>query len=144
MVLRAMTRADEDLFAALEEQIFPEDPWTRGMISEELASPRSHYFAAVADERVVGYAGVSVGLDADVMTMGTVPDWRGRGVGALLMHAVVGCAREHGAERIFLEVRESNEAARRLYERSGFETVGRIRGYFRSPREDAISMRLVL
>ncbi len=141
----------EDLQAlvALEQEIFPEDPWTRGMIAQELSSGRSVYFGVCVNDDVAapvlcGYAGIAVGIDADVMTMGVLPDFRGRGLGRVLMGALIDVARRWGSERVFLEVRESNAAAISLYENSGFEVVGRTKGYFRNPREDALNMRLIV
>lgn len=61
---------------ALEQAIFPEDPWTPGMVAEELSSGLSVYFGVCADAPqgelpvLCGYAGVKIGLDSDVMTMG--------------------------------------------------------------------------
>ena len=134
----------------LEQEIFPEDPWTTGMIAQELSSGRSVYFGvcvnddAVAPPVLCGYAGIALGIDADVMTMGVLPDFRGRGLGRVLMDALIDVARRWGSERVFLEVRESNAAAISLYENSGFEVVGRTKGYFRNPREDALNMRLIV
>lgn len=141
---------DRQALVALEQEIFPEDPWTTGMIAQELSSGRSVYFGVcVNDDAVVapvlcGYAGIAVGIDADVMTMGVLPDFRGRGLGRVLMSALIDVARLWGSERVFLEVRESNAAAISLYENSGFEVVGRTKGYFRNPREDALNMRLIV
>ena len=141
----------EDLQAlvALEQEIFPEDPWTTGMIAQELSSGRSVYFGVCVNDDVAapvlcGYAGIAMGIDADVMTMGVLPDFRGRGLGRVLMSALIDVARLWGSERVFLEVRESNAAAISLYENSGFEVVGRTKGYFRNPREDALNMRLIV
>lgn len=141
----------EDLQAlvALEQEIFPEDPWTAGMIAQELSSGRGVYFGVCVNDDVAapvlcGYAGIAVGIDADVMTMGVLPDFRGRGLGRVLMDALIDVARRWGSERVFLEVRESNAAAISLYENSGFEVVGRTKCYFRNPREDALNMRLIV
>lgn len=141
---------DRDVVALLESEIFPEDPWTPGMIAQELTSGRSVYFGVCAkgdSEQapvLCGYAGISVGCDCDVMTMGVCSDFRGRGLGRVLMEALLAVARARGSERVFLEVRESNHAAIALYENSGFEVVGRTKAYFRNPREDALNMRLIL
>lgn len=141
---------DRQALVALEQEIFPEDPWTAGMIAQELSSGRSVYFGvcvnddAVATPVLCGYAGIAVGIDADVMTMGVLPDFRGRGLGRVLMDALIDVARRWGSERVFLEVRESNAAAISLYENSGFAVVGRTKGYFRNPLEDALNMRLIV
>ena len=119
------------------------------MIAQELSSGRSVYFGVCVNDDVAapvlcGYAGIAMGIDADVMTMGVLPDFRGRGLGRVLMDALIDVARRWGSERVFLEVRESNAAAISLYENSGFEVVGRTKGYFRNPREDALNMRLIV
>ena len=116
---------DRQALVTLEQEIFPEDPWTTGMIAQELSSGRSVYFGvcvnddAVAPPVLCGYAGIALGIDADVMTMGVLPDFRGRGLGRVLMDALIDVARRWGSERVFLEVRESNAAAISLYENSG-------------------------
>lgn len=140
--IRRASAQDRDLLIALEHEIFPEDPWTPGMVDEELSSPARAYFIAATDSgEVVGYAGVSLGFDADVMTIGVRGTARRQGVGDLLVNAMTSAAADAGADRVFLEVRESNEAAQKLYKKHGFERIGRVRGYFRNPIEDAVTMR---
>ena len=73
--LRAAGPGDLELFAALEAEVFSEDPWTPYMIAEELSSPASRYWIATDDSGdVVGYGGAKVGGDqADVMTIACAP-----------------------------------------------------------------------
>jgi ribosomal-protein-alanine N-acetyltransferase len=66
------------------------------------------------------------------------PQFRGRGIGTTLMHHVLAEGRELGARRATLEVRASNEAARRLYERLGFYVAATRRNYYTNPVEDAL------
>lgn len=143
--LRPLTHADMQVVCDLEGTIFAEDPWTEGMIDEELRAPGRHYVAAYVHTdsdapTAIGYAGITLGPDADVMTIGVLLHWRGRGVGARLLENILSAADAAGSERIFLEVRASNESAQGLYRRHGFDTIGRIRNYFRNPREDAVTM----
>ena len=62
---------DRQALVTLEQEIFPEDPWTTGMIAQELSSGRSVYFGvcvnddAVAPPVLCGYAGIALGIDAD-------------------------------------------------------------------------------
>lgn len=70
------------------------------------------------------------------------PQARGRGIGRILIDAVAEWARSLTAEEIWLEVRESNTRARRLYERCNFAVVGRRQGYYADPSEDALRMLL--
>lgn len=156
--IRPATEADFHIIRELEEKIFPEDPWTDGMIKEELASPARAYFIAenlllhdfdgTVGERenvaIIGYAGVSLGVDADVMTVGVMRNARKVGVGGQLVAAMMNAARVAGAERIFLEVRASNKAAQKLYEKHGFDRIGTVQRYFRNPTEDAVTMRHIV
>lgn len=94
---------------------------------------------ALVGGEVVGYVvGWCAAGEAELMNLAVAPGWRRRSLGAeLLDWAMRRCGRL-GARRMFLEVRASNEKARRLYERHGFRQAGRRRGYYANPREDAL------
>lgn len=144
--LRVAGPDDLELFAALEAEVFAEDPWTPYMIAEELSSPASRYWVATDDAGdVVGYGGVKVGGDqADVMTIGVRSHARGRGYGGAILDTLLDWSREAGAREIFLDVRPSNEGAIGLYESRGFVEIGRRPRYFRNPVEEAVEMRAPL
>ena len=144
--LRVASPGDLELFAALEAEVFSEDPWTPSMIAEELSSPASRYWIATDDSGgVVGYGGAKVGGDqADVMTIGVRAHARGQGIGAMILDALLAWSREAGAREIFLDVRPSNEGAIHLYETRGFVGIGRRPRYFRNPVEEAVEMRASL
>lgn len=142
MKLRVLDETDVDLVCDLEERIFSEDPWTRGMVEEELSSPWRVYLLAVGDGgEPLGYGGVSVGPDADIMTIGVLSTSRGLGLGNALMGALLQVAKDSGSSRCFLEVRASNAGAISLYEKWGFVQVNTLKGYFKNPREDGFLMR---
>jgi len=67
-----------------------------------------------------------------------LPQYRGRGMGSAVLRHVLNEARQLGATRATLEVRASNEGARRLYERLGFHLAGVRPNYYSSPVEDAL------
>ena len=136
--LRAAGPGDLELFAALEAEVFSEDPWT--------SSPASRYWIATdGSGDVVGYGGAKVGGDqADVMTIGVRTHARGQGIGATILDALLAWSREAGAREIFLDVRPSNESAIHLYETRGFVEIGRRPRYFRNPVEEAVEMRASL
>lgn len=69
---------------------------------------------------------------------------RRKGVGTHLLDALIAAARETSSRSVYLEVRESNTAARSFYERAGFEQTGRRKSYYNNPLEDAILYRRVL
>ena len=82
--------------------------------------------------------------EADITKVAVAKDAQGQGIGSMLMKELISRAPELGVAKIFLEVRESNEAALRLYKKFGFEQIGIRKNYYTSPLEDAISMKLEL
>lgn len=141
--LRELEWPDLEAAATLDEQLFGRDAWSRQSWWSELAGrPRRRYSVAVADDRVVGYAGIDCsGRTADVMTIGVDPQCQGRGVGALLLDRLGDQARASGAEALLLEVRADNRGARNLYARAGFEHIQTRRGYYKPEGVDALVMR---
>lgn len=125
------------------------DPWPSHAFHDALASDaRRMYFATACDTapgaRVLGYVIAWYVLDeGEIGNVAVAPDARRMGVGAALLDAALAEARRRGVRVMHLEVRESNAAARALYATRGFEEVGRRRGYYRQPAEDAILLRRV-
>lgn len=141
---RKLRRADVARVASLERALFGPGAWSRAMLQEELAAPGRAYVAAVGGGDVVGYAGIALGSDAEIMTIGVDEPWRRRGIGAALLGAMLDAARAAGCRRVFLEVRTDSEGPRRLYERAGFRGVAIRRGYYQPEDVDALVMRLDL
>jgi ribosomal-protein-alanine N-acetyltransferase len=93
----------------------------------------------------VGYAGLVVaGNQADVQTLAVAAPAQGRGLGRLLLDALIAEARARDAAEVLLEVRAENAPARALYERAGFERIAVRRGYYRPGGTDALVLRLKL
>jgi ribosomal-protein-alanine N-acetyltransferase len=82
--------------------------------------------------------------EAEVESIVTAPEFRGRGAGALLLTQTIDWSRALGVQRLLLECRSSNEAALRLYRRHGFQHDGVRSRYYRNPEEDAVLMSLPL
>ncbi len=102
-------------------------------------------YVACADGKVVGFAvGRVVAGEGEIESVAVGETMRRRGLGRLLLDAVLGWCRGGGAGMVELEVRAGGEAARRLYGEIGFVETGRRRGYYEEPREDAVLMRLGL
>lgn len=76
--------------------------------------------------------------EAEVLNIAVEADWRRRGMGSRLINDVMAACNAAGAKKIFLEVRDSNQAARQFYSRLGFKQTGRRRQYYRAPTEDAV------
>jgi [ribosomal protein S18]-alanine N-acetyltransferase len=143
--LRGMSKGDLSAIMALEQELFPEDAWTRQMFAAEFAQPPSRRLYLVAEEgkEVVGYAGMMFtgGSQADVVTLAVNPAQWGQGTGTALLTALVDEAGNRGCTEVLLEVREDNPRARQLYLRHGFTEVGIRRGYYQPAGVDALVMR---
>ena len=140
-----MKEGDIEAVLAVEQSAYP-FPWTRANFTDSLASGYSTWCCRVEGE-LVGYAVMMLVLDeAHLLNLTVAPDWQRRGYGMLIMHHLFTVARLHGAKRMFLEVRPSNASGLGLYDRLGFETIGRRRGYYPAGdgREDAVVMALTL
>ncbi|HOG16031.1 MAG TPA: ribosomal protein S18-alanine N-acetyltransferase [Syntrophales bacterium] len=122
-------------------------PWTRGIFEKELATPFSRNLVCRADlgtgaEVVAGFISFwAVAGEVQLHNVAVRRDLRRRGIGLRLMEAMFRTARDEGAGCITLEMRESNRAARRLYERFGFAEAGSRPGYYRDRREAAVIFR---
>jgi len=142
VTLRPLREGDLDRVMELEAELFGRGAWSREVYLGELALPGRYYVAAEEDGVLVGYAGIALGEDSEVMTVGVAPASRGRGVGAALLADLLERARAARARHVFLEVRAGNDAAQRLYRRAGFEELGTRPRYYGD--EDAVVMRLRL
>jgi [ribosomal protein S18]-alanine N-acetyltransferase len=140
--VRAATEDDLAAIHAIECASFG-DPWALEGFRDLLDHPRAKVEVAVdADAAVLGYAiAWYVADESEIANIAVAPSARRRGVGALLLDRILRAAAEFGAQSVFLEVRESNEEARKLYEARQFEIAGKRTKYYRKPDEDALIMR---
>lgn len=142
---RIMSASDLDEVIAIEKAIHVH-AWTPGNFTDSMRAGY-HCWIAQRDSRLVGYGIVTVAAgEAHLLNLSVAPDWQRLGIGNELARFVVNLARDHGAGKIYLEVRPSNAAARALYARNGFAEIGVRRDYYPAPggREDAVIMELRL
>lgn len=137
--LRRMTEYDLAAVMAIELRAY-EFAWTEINFRDCM---RSGYYCRVleAQGQILGYAVMSAGAgEAHILNLCIHLESRGRGHGRLLLTEVIDHARRLGADMLFLEVRPSNDAARWLYEKLGFNEVGVRKNYYptRAGREDAL------
>jgi len=138
----------EDLPEVLAvEQAAYEFPWTRGNFVDSLQAGHSAWTMRDAGGALIAYAVVMIALDeAHLLNLTVAPPCQRFGFGWRMLEAMAENARSYGARTMLLEVRPSNPAARKMYERYGFVRIGIRRGYYpaREGREDAIVMRVTL
>ena len=144
VVLRPARDADLDAVLAIEQASFG-DPWNRMAFADLIDDPRVAFLIADAGGGVRGYVVAWFVLDeGEIGNLAVARNARRRGIGALLLDAAIGAVRKADVDTLYLEVRDSNAAARALYASRGFVEVGRRREYYRRPKEDALVLRLDL
>ncbi len=142
LVLRAMRLSDLPEVLLIERRSFA-TPWAEGNFSGLMRRPSATLIVAELDEAVAGYAVLWFAADeGELGNLAILPELRRRGLGRRLLDRAIEEATGRGARRLFLEVRESNGGARRLYEAAGFQLDGVRRGYYTAPTEDAVLMSL--
>ncbi|MBE0681148.1 MAG: ribosomal protein S18-alanine N-acetyltransferase [Anaerolineales bacterium] len=143
MVIRKMTLEDFDQVVAIDQLSFSL-PWPARSFRFELTdNPASRCWVTELDGRVVGMLVAWLIVDEiHIATIATHPDFRGRGIGRNLLSHALRSAMDEGVVKSFLEVRESNEVARKMYRSFGFMEDGRRKEYYKDNGEDAILMSL--
>ncbi|KPN19599.1 ribosomal-protein-alanine acetyltransferase [Xanthomonas sp. Mitacek01] len=139
--MRPMRATDVDAVMDVELRAYP-FPWTRGIFDDCLRAGYPAWLLLV-DGRLAGYGVLSIAAgEAHVLNVCVDPALQGGGLGRRLFRALIDIARQHGAERVFLEVRPSNPHAIALYHDEGFNEIGRRPRYYpaHNGREDAIVM----
>ena len=137
--IRRLAYADLPQAIAIERRSFP-TPWSLAMFVLELSKPSGICLAALGDGRIVGYL-VCSRYDTVWHLMNVAVDTKllRRGIASTLIARLFELA-DGPSEQYTLEVRTSNDAAIKLYERFGFKAAGRRRGYYHDNREDALIM----
>lgn len=136
-----MDESHVEQVAQLESQCFS-DPWSLRSIISELSNPLSLWYVAVNGAEVVGYVGSQSVLDqADMMNLAVSESFRRQKIGEKLVETLIDGLKQRSVKSLTLEVRVSNESAIRLYDKLGFQQVGRRPRYYANPREDALILR---
>ncbi|HEY2187565.1 MAG TPA: ribosomal protein S18-alanine N-acetyltransferase [Caldimonas sp.] len=142
-MLRPMTLASLDGVVELELAVYA-FPWTRGNFVDSLAAGYTAWTLNHVDGGLVGYLVAMPGAgEMHLLNFTIAPAARRHGHARRLFAELVRLCRTRQADRLWLEVRESNDEAREVYRRLGFAPVGRRKGYYPAPagqREDAIVM----
>ena len=129
---------------AIEVECFSE-PWPQQAIISQLPDDNREFLVALDGERVIGYVGMMRVIDEGyISNVAVTQDYRRQKIGDMLIDELM--KRAEAAELAFvtLEVRASNEPAKALYAKHGFEVVGLRKGYYTKPKEDAILMTVYL
>jgi ribosomal-protein-alanine N-acetyltransferase len=151
VVISPATTGDVSAIVDIERRAFS-DPWSARSFREALDHPSVFFVCArpavgdrSGDADVSGYVVAWFVADqGEIANLAVDPSGWGSGIGRALLDAALEEGERRGASAVYLEVRDSNERARRLYHSRGFEEVGRRRSYYQRPVEDAIVLRRML
>jgi len=145
LIIRPATPADIPAMRALEKHAATASHWSAAQYQTVFArsGPRRVALLIEEDARIEGFL-VARALDREweIENVAVAGPARRRGLGTRLLGEFLDLARREGADAVFLEVRESNRAARRLYEKWAFEESGQRNRYYRNPGEDGLVYRL--
>ena len=141
MIITKMGPQHVHQVAELEKLCFA-DPWSENSIASELENELSLWIVALEGDTVLGYVGSQTVMDeTDMMNIAVHPEYRRQKIAVGLIVGLIGALQKRGSRCLTLEVRESNEPAKKLYESMGFEQIGLRKNYYRNPRENAIILR---
>jgi ribosomal-protein-alanine N-acetyltransferase len=128
----------------LADQAYPQGaPWRQVTFAADIVTPQAVYNVLSVDQRPIGFMSMTTVLDeTEITNIAILPAFRHRGQAQWLLTTVLDQLNRPG--KVFLEVRQSNQAARRLYDRCGFEPLSVRRAYYHDPTEDALIMRKIM
>ncbi|QCE32431.1 ribosomal-protein-alanine N-acetyltransferase [Acetobacteraceae bacterium] len=135
-IMRPICMAHVPLLALIDEKCFASDLcWSADLFRSVLETGGWGEFLMLAEMPIGFYLCRSVAGETEILTLGILPEFQGKGLGKYLMESLFKGAKSYKAEEIFLEVEESNFAARRLYQNSGFKILGRRADYYGKGRD---------
>jgi [ribosomal protein S18]-alanine N-acetyltransferase len=141
IAIRDATPDDLDAVVAIERASFG-DPWSEASFRSLLRAETTRFRVATREGVVTGYAIASrIGDEAELANLAVAPAARRAGLGARLLDDLLATTDAEPAATVYLEVRAGNEPAQALYRSRGFTAVGRRKGYYSRPAEDAVVMR---
>lgn len=142
--IRKMRREDVAEVASLEQKIFP-DAWSENAIYETWKQRQTMLLVAREDSKIIGYLILYFVLeDGEIARIAVADEHRRKGVAGKMLRELALLCRENGVNRLMLDVRESNEAARAFYVKQGFEIDGIRKNYYSNPAENAVLMSVAL
>ncbi|MDD5923072.1 MAG: ribosomal protein S18-alanine N-acetyltransferase [Eubacteriales bacterium] len=144
LVIRRAEYRDAPKIAALEEDCFPDHPWTADMIRHEIEyNELVQVIVAESEGKILGYESAQFLLDeCDLRRIAVAPEQRRQKLGTILLDALFRVAEEQGAQMITLEVDAENLAAIGLYQKEGFQVNGRRPDYYGKDKDALLMIRI--
>lgn len=144
MQIRKMIEADIEAISKLEQVCFSM-PWSQAAFQKALHQPEVLFLVAKENEKVIGYVGMYIAVDeGNITNVAVAPEHRKKQIGVGLLETLLKEAADRKVRQIFLEVRQGNLPARKLYQKIGFMEIGHRKNFYDKPQEDAILMKKIL
>ena len=138
MIIREMNVTDIPAIVEIENSCFTH-PWSEKSITESFENPSNVFYVAEFMGNVVGYIGLSIMADEGyILNVAVLENSRQKGIGKSLLEKIIQLSQNRKLQFVTLEVRISNVVAISLYEKLGFEKVGKRKEYYNNPKEDAL------
>jgi ribosomal-protein-alanine N-acetyltransferase len=142
MLIRPATPADLDAMRAIEARAATAAHWSEVEYQRLFSGDPPRLAFVVGDDKVQGFLiATQIGPEWELENIAVAADAQRRGLGSALVRHFLDMVKQRAGESVFLEVRESNTAARALYRQHGFVETGRRRSYYQYPDEDAVLYR---
>lgn len=142
--ISAMTAPDIPKIHKLEALCFS-SPWSEAALESELSNSHARFLVCKINGEIAGYLGSHFIFDeCSITNVAVFPEFRRKSVASELINSLCALAKDSSITSIFLEVRKSNDAARRLYEKCGFSVCGERKSFYTAPLEDAYIMNIKL
>lgn len=139
--MRIARVADLPSILQIEKLVFS-DPWSPESFAPEFDDPYTWFRVIEVDGVIAGFVIARiVARQGEIANIAVDPAHHGTGLGGRLLDGAVAAAEAEDCDAVWLEVRMTNEPAKRLYRSRGFEAIGRRKAYYRSPVEDALVLR---
>lgn len=140
LVFRKIEKQDAKALGELANQVFTM-PWSENAFAHLAEDKDSIFIVALEDDTLIGGCGLThIGLEGDIHNVMVTSKYRGRGIATQMMTALLEEGRKQGIEEFTLEVRVSNAAAIKVYEKMGFVSEGIRPRFYEQPVEDAMIM----
>jgi ribosomal-protein-alanine N-acetyltransferase len=142
MLIREMVESDIDEVCQIERETFS-DPWNYEDFLNSYQNENNQYLIAEVDGRIAGYCGYwGIAGEGDIYNVAVKKEFRRQKIGIKMLNVLISQAKSRGITALTLEVRQSNEAARKLYQQLGFVDAGIRKDFYTLPKEDAVIMWL--
>jgi ribosomal-protein-alanine N-acetyltransferase len=144
LLIQNMQPENVDEVVAIEKQSFS-DPWSEESFLVELDLPFSWVWVAKIKNRLTGYCCCwEIEGELQIANLAVHPEFRNQGIGKKILQEILNRACQRKVKKVTLEVRESNQAALKLYRGFDFSEVGRRKKYYRKPTEDGLILAKIL